>query len=267
MESNGREKTVLLVGHNRDTLKRLRDHVQRMNYFDDYELAFSGKEAVRRAKEYRPALIICSLIMPDMDGLSLLEHIRKEPVLSGVKVIVYANTGTEYLMKMAFKYGADYYLITPIRFSVFQKRVRDLMEMDQEDAPFAGGQIENAGLEDTYSVYRLTTHILQKIGVSANAKGYYCIRKCIEMLYDNESYLKALTTKLYPEVAKALDTSGACVERNIRHAVEVAWSTGNLEYIDSLFGYTIDANRGKPTNAAFLATILDHIKTELNKVD
>jgi two-component system response regulator (stage 0 sporulation protein A) len=45
------------------------------------------------------------------------------------------------------------------------------------------------------------------------------------------------------------------VERAIRHAIEVAWTRGQLETIENIFGYTINANKGKPTNSEFIAMI------------
>ena len=52
------------------------------------------------------------------------------------------------------------------------------------------------------------------------------------------------------------------VERAIRHAIEVAWGRGNMDTIDALFGYTIHAGKGKPTNSEFIALIADKIRLE-----
>ena len=53
------------------------------------------------------------------------------------------------------------------------------------------------------------------------------------------------------------------VERAIRHAIEVAWSRGEQAAVERIFGYTISAAKGKPTNSEFIAMIADKLRLEL----
>ena len=71
--------------------------------------------------------------------------------------------------------------------------------------------------------------------------------------------IHAVTKVLYPTVARRHNTTPSCVERAIRHAIEVAWNRGDLDALQRLFGYTVSNTRGKPTNSEFIAMIADQL--------
>ena len=99
-----------------------------------------------------------------------------------------------------------------------------------------------------------------RLGVSLRVKGFYMLRTAIRLTLEDESYIYNITGRLYPAVAKELNSTPCRVERNMRHAIEVAWTRGDLPYTDEVFGYSVDAERGKPTNAAFIATVADYVR-------
>ena len=72
-----------------------------------------------------------------------------------------------------------------------------------------------------------------------------------------------MTKQLYPSVAKMYETTSSRVERAIRHAIEVAWDRGDVDVLNSYFGYTIHNGRGKPTNSEFIAMISDKLRLQL----
>ena len=80
------------------------------------------------------------------------------------------------------------------------------------------------------------------------------------MVYDNPDIVGGITKELYPELATKFDTTVSRVERAIRHAIEVAWTRGNTDTLNDLFGYTINCGKGKPTNSEFIALIADKIR-------
>lgn len=104
------------------------------------------------------------------------------------------------------------------------------------------------------------TEIIHEIGVPAHIKGYQYLREAIKMSVEDTEMLGSVTKILYPTIAKHFQTTPSRVERAIRHAIEVAWSRGNIETLESLFGYTINSNKGKPTNSEFIALIADRIR-------
>ncbi len=106
------------------------------------------------------------------------------------------------------------------------------------------------------------TEIIHEIGVPAHIKGYQYLRRAIMLSVRDMEMLNSVTKLLYPEVARCYKTTPSRVERAIRHAIEVAWSRGKTDTINHMFGYTINAGKGKPTNSEFIALITDRIRLE-----
>ncbi len=106
------------------------------------------------------------------------------------------------------------------------------------------------------------TNIIHDVGVPAHIKGYQYLREAIIMSVNDPEMLNSITKILYPTIAKTFQTTSSRVERAIRHAIEVAWNRGKMDTIDELFGYTINAEKGKPTNSEFIALIADKIRLE-----
>lgn len=104
------------------------------------------------------------------------------------------------------------------------------------------------------------TDLIHEIGVPAHIKGYQYLREAIMMSVEDQTMISSITKILYPTIAKRFQTTPSRVERAIRHAIEVAWSRGRMETLDTLFGYTIDTGKGKPTNSEFIALIADRIR-------
>ncbi len=104
------------------------------------------------------------------------------------------------------------------------------------------------------------TGMIHEIGVPAHIKGYQYLREAIMMAVEDPVMISSITKILYPTIAKRFQTTPSRVERAIRHAIEVAWSRGRMETLDSLFGYTVDTGKGKPTNSEFIALIADRIR-------
>lgn len=119
---------------------------------------------------------------------------------------------------------------------------------------------ETNSLENTHDLEKDVTDMIHEIGVPAHIKGYQYLREAIMMSVEDNEMLNSITKILYPSIAKKYQTTPSRVERAIRHAIEVAWSRGKMETLDSLFGYTINIGKGKPTNSEFIALIADKIR-------
>ena len=76
---------------------------------------------------------------------------------------------------------------------------------------------------------------------------------------DDKEMLESVTKLLYPAVAKKFATTPSRVERAIRHAIEIAWDRGDVDVLNSFFGYTVNTGKGKPTNSEFIALLADKI--------
>ena len=116
--------------------------------------------------------------------------------------------------------------------------------------------------KEALDLEKIVSDILKKIGVPPHILGYKYLRSAIILGFQDDKLLNCVTKKLYPRIAEDYETTPTRVERSIRHAIEVAWGRSNVEILHEVFGYTIDSERGKPTNSEFMAMITDRLKLQ-----
>ena len=226
--------------------------------------AEDGTEAVKKVKELQPDVVLLDIIMPKLDGIGVLEHIRKDTELKKQpKVIVVTAIGQERVTESVFALGASFYIMKPFEGSVVLQRIHQVAgngNFCSADLPLRKNNEITSKNESNLEVD--VTDIIHEIGVPAHIKGYQYLRDAIMMSVDDAEMLNSITKVLYPSIAKRHKTTPSRVERAIRHAIEVAFSRGKTDTIDSLFGYTVNGGKGKPTNSEFIALIADKIRLE-----
>ena len=229
--------------------------------------AHNGEEICNIIKERQPDVVVLDIIMPKMDGLTVMENCNHDPGLKKTPVfIVVSAVGQERITEDAFNLGAEYYMLKPFDNQVLLNRIKNLRR--GSDRRIRENVHQNIVKEDTaaYMTRNLesdVTNIIHEIGVPAHIKGYQYIRSAIMMVVENMDLLNFITKQLYPEIAKAYNTTASRVERAIRHSIEVAWSRGKPEVMNEIFGYTIHTGKGKPTNSEFIAMVADRIRLQL----
>lgn len=159
------------------------------------------------------------------------------------------------MLTEATEAGADYCILKPVNYTALAERIRRLMLKREiiETKRSSTGE-SDAKLETQ------VTKIIHQIGVPAHIKGYQYLRTAILMTINDNDIINSVTKILYPSVAKQYKTTSSRVERAIRHAIEVAWDRGDVDTLNSYFGYTIQTSRGKPTNSEFIAMIADNLR-------
>lgn len=172
--------------------------------------------------------------------------------------------GQEEVMEEALGLGANYVLLKPFDSNALVKKIRQI-----KNGKIAANRKDFITLEEKteekdgdYRLEIIVTNIIHEIGVPAHIKGYQYLRDSIIMSVNNMDILNSITKQLYPTIAKMHETTPSRVERAIRHAIEVAWNRGKMDTINELFGYGIQAGKGKPTNSEFIALIADKIRLE-----
>ncbi len=148
--------------------------------------------------------------------------------------------------------------------------LNDLMNQDKEfqvmiTVPSTGKAKQENPIEVPQSPIRYdleqdVTDMIHDIGVPAHIKGYQYLREAIMMSVKDQNMINSITKVLYPTIAKTYQTTPSRVERAIRHAIEVAWSRGKMETLETFFGYTVNIGKGKPTNSEFIALLADKIR-------
>ena len=228
--------------------------LQRSEGFRVVGTANDGEQAVRMILEKQPQILVLDLMLSKKDGLSVLKAIstmdRKPAVLATSGFI------TDYVASAAANLGVQYLMLKPCDMTALTERLEELR----------GGQTVrsfSAAQESKPSIEAMVTSIIHEIGVPAHIKGYQYLREAIIIAVEDMDVINAITKVLYPQVAKAFQTTPSRVERAIRHAIEVAWDRGDLDTLQRFFGYTVSNTKGKPTNSEFIALIADKLQLQL----
>lgn len=235
---------------------------------DDMEVigtARDGIDAIEKIEECDPDVAILDVIMPQMDGLGVLEALTDKQDYIPICIMLSA-VGQDKVTARAMNLGAQYYVVKPFEMEVLVKRIRELVKNQIlepllpiiKDIKSTYIKVEQPKLNLEAKV----TNIIHDVGVPAHIKGYQYLRDGIILAVNDVEILNQITKQLYPDLAKKYRTTPSRVERAIRHAIEVAWTRGKIEAMESIFGYTINSNRGKPTNSEFIAMIADKLRLE-----
>ena len=224
-------------------------------YMDVFLCAKDGNKVIDSIRTFKPDAVLVDIFMANLDALGVIKFVNetKEPK---PLVFVMSSFDNPQLESQTLQAGASYYLIKPFDMHVLAERIIQLVSFQKkEDAGV--GNLTSSDLE------LMVTEIIHQIGVPAHIKGYHYLRESICLSVKNPDIINSVTKILYPTVAKKHQTTASRVERAIRHAIEVAWDRGNVDVLNSYFGYTIDNNRGKPTNSEFIAMIADKLRLRL----
>lgn len=208
--------------------------------------ADNGEDMYHIIKNKEPDVVLLDLIMPKMDGLSVMELVQEDRNLKKMPdFIIITAIGQERITEDAFKRGASYYIMKPFNNEMVLNRIKHThREIQYEKTPV--GNISECRREiDEESLESRVTNMIHEIGIPAHIKGYHYLRDAIMMAVEDMDVLNAITKILYPTVAKKYRTTSSRVERAIRHAIEVAWSRGKLDILDDLFGYTVSNKKRK----------------------
>lgn len=252
---------VLIADDNREFIELLKDFLSEQEDIDVIGVAYNGNEVLHFLEEDIPDVLILDIIMPHLDGLGVLERLKDLNLVKIPKIIMLTAFGQENITQRAVELGAAYYILKPFDMDVLANRVRQVMNNNiitpQSQKPLLINQSNKPKNLDAS-----ITNIIHEIGVPAHIKGYMYLREAIVMVYNEVEILGSITKALYPRIAEKYNTTPSRVERAIRHAIEVAWSRGNVESIKAMFGYTINTTKAKPTNSEFIAMIADKLRIE-----
>jgi len=249
---------ILVVDDNAQMRALLRECLGSEEGNEVVGMAANGTEALRLLTQLQPDLVILDLIMPDLDGMGVLERIQ---ALKGrrPRVMVLSAMGHEAIVQDAIARGAEYFMVKPFSVDELCKRVRELRAdrpHPQEGPTYVGARSDQRTLDEEI------TSIFLTIGIPAHIKGYHFLREAVKMVVEDSSLINSITKELYPGVARRYNTTPSKVERAIRHAMEVAWNRGHIDSINAIFGYHVFTKQDKPTNGEFIALVADKLSLD-----
>ena len=262
---NSEKISVIIVDDNEKVIENIDSALSKDTAIQIIGKAKNGQEAYELIRKSTPDVVILDLIMPKMDGLSLMNKVNEDAAMIKMPFFIITSAiSNENVIQDAFGYGAGYYLLKPFETNMIADRVKGVKSYNKRIPETK--KIIGAGEDRKHFMERNiendVTSIIHDVGVPAHIKGYQYLREAIIMSVNDNEMLNSITKILYPSIAKKFQTTSSRVERAIRHAIEVAWNRGRMDTIDELFGYTINAEKGKPTNSEFIALIADKIRLE-----
>lgn len=257
---------------------------QRNTYTE--RLSFTGYDVIgatgnpRKALEIisneKPDVVLFDIVLSPIDGITFLKEAVSLNLEKKPRFIALSSIMSDAVVREAMQLGADYFMIKPCEFQVLKDRidmlsgsfVSDITEGYQVSAvdSYIGGNSckERVSIGesecDVPDVETQVTELILQIGIPAHIKGYHFVRSAIIMAIESPDTINAVTKIVYPTIAKKYQTSSSRVERAIRHAIEVAWDRGDVDTLNSIFGYSVNSSKGKPTNSEFIAMLSDKLR-------
>ena len=249
---------VMLVDDNTELRRSMKEAMEQQEGILVAAECSSGLEALEQMGRTPVDVIVLDIIMPQMDGYSLMEEINRQFLENGPQIIVVSALGRDDFIMRAVNLGARYYMIKPIEISALAARVREVCGRGvamPEPVRLAGG-LHSPTMDERLAGLFLT------IGIPAHIKGYAFLREAVKMVVETPDLINRITKELYPGIGKRFNTSASKVERAIRHAIEVAWSRGRIDTLNKAFGCKVATKEDKPTNGEFIAMIADKFAME-----
>ncbi len=247
---------TLIADSSEDFGEHLRQALERGGECEVAAVVQDGTRAAELLRELSPEVLILDLALPGMDGLRVLREaaaLEKRPM-----TLATCSFLTDYVAQLGAELGVQYFLRKPCDAATVASHVAEMLE---------AGRRSQAGRRQEINVEAMVTSIIHEIGVPAHIKGYQYLREAIMIAVRDMDVINAITKVLYPQVAKTFSTTPSRVERAIRHAIDVAWDRGDLETLQSFFGYTVSNTKGKPTNSEFIALIADKLQLQIKDME
>lgn len=249
---------VIIASEKAEQRKMLKDAFLAEGNIDICAIAETGQELIDGYRRYRPQAVVANFGLPGLDGLAAIRAIRKMTGGEKLFVIVISHLISSSISAEAEELDVDYLMpeVTDPRGITERichfRRTPETVRLSKVNAAKARRELEVK-----------VTQIFHEIGVPAHIKGYQYLRESIIMAVNDSETINSITKVLYPAVAKGFQTTPSRVERAIRHAIEVAWDRGDVEVLNSFFGYTVSHIKGKPTNGEFISMIADKIRLDM----
>lgn len=246
---------ILMIDDNVNLIEMVREYFKDHNKIELTIESHDGEDGLNKilnsAGNYD--VVLLDLIMPVKDGLYVLEELKKRGIEKNI--IVETSYNEPKIIRKVSEYGVNYYVLKPFNLSDLEDKILSVFDTQESKTI----NLYHSNLQISI------TKMLHELGMPSHIKGYQYIREGITMIYNDPNIIGGITKELYPELAGKFDTTVSRVERAIRHAIEVSWNRGNWDYMEELFGHSVDIDKAKPTNSEFIVTVADKLRLEFSK--
>lgn len=241
------KERVLVVDDNLEICALLKETIESSEDFELKRIVHDGIMALEAVEKEDFDIIILDIAMPRLDGLGFLERLPE--VIKGREkptVIIFSAIGQDRVTLRAMELGADYFIIKPFDLDELLKRMTEIHFDKTEKAE----ENLNGDICD----------VLLELGFSANLRGYMYLREAVELVKEEESFLKSIGKGLYTKIAEDYDTTPSRVERAIRHAISAAWEKDANEKLQKMFDTEIKFKKVRPSNSELIALLADRMR-------
>ena len=249
--NNTKRLKIYILDTNPDYRYVCSDNLRKQG-FDVVGDSGDGTEALNAIRRYRPDVVLMDLWVPGMDVDFLMNEARKIDTDYHPEFLLVTAINNRKLIEETVNAGAAGCIIKPFDYSGLIYKISQIMDKSKCDLLYK--------TDEDFELEAQVTQIIHQVGIPAHIKGYQYLRTAIMMVVNNNLIINEVTKTLYPTVANKFGTTSSRVERAIRHAIEVAWDRGDVDMLNSFFGYTVQNSKGKPTNSEFIAMIADNLR-------
>ncbi len=216
-----------------------------------------GNKIFESIKNDSPDVVIIDAVLPHIDAIDIIKRVSESDCRMP-EFIVTSAYDNPFVEKQVMQSGAAYFMLKPFEINTLRERIISLTQKNEHN--------DEQDRERHNDLEIVVTDVIHQLGVPAHIKGYHYLREAILSSLGDQDLLESVTKSLYPNVACKFQTTSSRVERAIRHAIEIAWDRGNVEILNSFFGYTVNTSKGKPTNSEFIALITDKLRLQYKSV-
>ncbi len=255
MQKESFEKmTIVLLQTDEEAVNYNRDRFTELG-MEVLGVCGSGLDAVRMITERQPDVVLMDGFLPGRSSDEIIETLKEVGYRKNTVLAVLSAVPNDRLAQKVMDAGGDLFILPPLDYQFIRDRFKALLEKKRAGAE---PPVDAARFE----LERYVADLMHEVGVPAHIRGYDYIRDSILLSLENRSMLKAITKELYPTIAKNNHTTASRVERAIRHAIEVAWSRGDIDVLNAIFGFTVKSSKGKPTNGEFISMLTERIRLD-----
>lgn len=262
--------STIIVDDNEEFCSILYDYLSIQKDISVVGIVHNGIDALKLIENTKPDLVILDIIMPNLDGLGVLEALRTMNMGTTPKVIVLSTIGQDKITQRAISLGAEYYVVKPFDMEMLALRIRQLFAQSPYAQEIPSAAVVNIVDDSKFCKKEINleeqiTDVLHQVGIPPHIKGYIYLREAISIVFNDPTLISSVARELYPSIAEKFKTKASRVERAIRHAIEIAWSRGQIESVSNLLGHELNDKKTRPSNSEFIATVADRLRLR-NKV-
>lgn len=222
---------------------------------DDFELvgiAENGEKALSAVNELRPDVLIIELMLPVMDGMSVLSRLHEQDGPHPA-VMVFSAFASPQIGAECAALGVDLFLRKPMEPQAVCERLR----------LWRTGQLRAVKAEESMALELRVTEVIHQVGVPAHIKGYQYLREAIMMAVEDIESVSAITKVLYRRLLKSSRRPPPAWSAPSGTRSRSRGTAGDIETLQNYFGYTVSGVKGKPTNSEFISMIADRLRLQM----